>query len=182
MESLAKDVVVEMALNLLPVDLINFCITEKKYKKIVCDSKIFWLKKINKDYPNEIVTVENAKTAYMQKFRAVSIKIEKFIDNMFSEIFNESFLKFVNLEYKQLLYRSLYKLYNDTKNDLSKRTIKNSEELEEYFLDIFYDTIPLYVREFYPNEELGKTMEIKCQYFYPDLIRDEILKVDRYFR
>lgn len=174
MQSLPKDVAMEMALNLSPPDLINFCSTQKNYK-IICDSKIFWLKKFSKDYPNEKeITMENAKEVYVRKFRVVSIKIENFIDEMISEIFNKSFIKFINIEYKKSLYNNLYKLYTDTKNDLSKMGVSNRQEMDDYLYDQFYSKIPPYIREFYPNEQSGEEMTIKCQYFYTDLIRDEI--------
>ena len=49
METLPKDILFEIALELSGKDLIQLCKTSKKYKYI-CDSNIFWRKKIYKDY------------------------------------------------------------------------------------------------------------------------------------
>ncbi len=102
--------------------------------------------------------MENAKEVYVREFRAVSIKIEKFIDEMISEIFNKSFIKFINIEYKKSLYNNLYKLYTDTKNDLSRMGVSNRQEMDDYLYDEFYSKILSYIREFYPNEQSGEEM------------------------
>ena len=54
MESLPKDVAIEMALNLSPVDLIRFCSASKAQNRI-CNSRDFWRRKLEKDYKKKLL-------------------------------------------------------------------------------------------------------------------------------
>jgi hypothetical protein len=49
METLPKDVRIEIAMNLKPYELINFCVTEKKQSKEICESEFFWRRKLQRD-------------------------------------------------------------------------------------------------------------------------------------
>ena len=82
MEGLSKDITREILLNLSPPDIINFCLTNKEKKTIICDSNEFWFKKLEKDYPSELrdgTPVNDAKKRYINRFTYVSKNIENLV-------------------------------------------------------------------------------------------------------
>ena len=130
MESLPKDVVIEMALNLSPDDLINLCSVSKSLNRI-CNSNDFWRRKLEKDYPEEVfhsyiteIPIENPKQIYINKFTFVTKKIHIFIPNFISEFFHEDFKNFLTQEYNNKLYLSLYEIYENMKN------YKNEDDID----------------------------------------------------
>ena len=130
MESLPKDVVIEMALNLSPVDLIRFCSASKAQNRI-CNSNDFWRRKLDKDYPGDFAAgtiLTNPKELYIKRFTYVSRKIEEFMENIIKESFPENFSRFLNTEYRKELYLKLYKLYEMVKNE----EYKDEGEEEQY--------------------------------------------------
>ena len=88
MEGLPKDIVIKLALELSPPDLINFCLVDKKFN--ICDNKDFWRQKIQIDYPyvfeyysRQNRPLANPKNTYIRKFTEVFRAIEKSIDIQF---------------------------------------------------------------------------------------------------
>lgn len=59
MENVPKDIINELALNLSLKDIKSFCLTSKKFNNIVCDSELFWKKKLFKDHPN--INIQNVR-------------------------------------------------------------------------------------------------------------------------
>ena len=93
MESLPKDVAIEMALNLSPPDLVRLCSASKAQNRI-CNSNDFWRRKLEKDYPEEVfhsyvteIPIENPKQIYINKFTFVTKKIHVFIQILFPNFF-----------------------------------------------------------------------------------------------
>lgn len=83
METLPPDVLRKIALEMSPPDLIKFCSTEKRMNVNICDSKDFWLKKLEIDYPEALIITYrdglpliNPKRTYIRKFTEVSKLIE----------------------------------------------------------------------------------------------------------
>ncbi len=147
METLPKDISREMALNLSPADIVNFCSTNKKFNKEICDSNDFWRRKLEKDYPEEmknIGEIKNPKNVYMKRSQYIFKLIEDFIPKMIENEFG-NFAIYLNDKYKKDLFKSLYKMYLD----------KNWDYEDEFFT--FYN----YVKGFHPPEpDDDKTIEL----------------------
>ena len=138
METLPKDVAIEMALNLSPPDLINFCAASKIQNR-VCNSNDFWRRKIHKDYPETIgQVIENPKEFYIQKFTYVSRNLEKLQEMIIAKSFPFRFSKYLTNEYRKDMYFSLYLIYEMVKN---KQKDKEGEYM--YVVEQLDDLIPI---------------------------------------
>lgn len=123
MEGLPKDVLMETALNLSPPDLISLCATNKKQNDALCNSEIFWRRKLEKDYPEEFLQfyisghpVQNPKKIYINRFTYISRQLEMLIDKFIDSAFGgRRFRTFMNDEYRKGLYRALYTVYEETR-------------------------------------------------------------------
>ena len=158
MNTLPKDVTVEIALNLKPVDLVKFCVANKKTNSRICDSKDFWRRKLVKDYPDEMkeieedAVLENPKKIYMQRFRYISAKIEEFMEQMISIIF-EDFEKFLNDKYREHAFDILYELYEIFPTLMSRKLDEYpNEEVRNITLDVFFD----FTDDFFPPDMSGQ--------------------------
>ena len=144
MESLPKDVMAEMALNLSAPDVIKFCSASKSQNRI-CNSNDFWRRKLEKDYPEELLDfyqtgepVDNPKQVYINKFTFLSRKIEEFVEELIEKIFNKNFSKFLTAEYKKEIYSRLYKIYEAVKNN------KNSDvDIDDIIIHYLEDYVPV---------------------------------------
>ena len=151
MESLPKDVMAEMALNLSAPDLISLCSASKSQNRI-CNSNDFWRRKLEKDYPEELfefyksgTPVENPKQVYINKFTFLSRKIEEFVEEFIEKIFQDNFSKFLSKEYKNRLnYKSDSGLLKQNRN-LSNPVPINSEPFQPSHLSVNF---PFYFRIF----------------------------------
>lgn len=82
-----KDVIRELAINLEPNDLVNFCQTSKRMYETVCNSQDFWWRKLQKDYP--MVTDLYGGTAeeiYKGLTTTIDLKNFTLTDNAFFDI------------------------------------------------------------------------------------------------
>ena len=152
MESLPKDVAIEMALNLSPPDLINFCSASKAQNRI-CNSNDFWRRKLDKDYPGDFAPgtiLTNAKELYIKRFTYVSREIEEFIEKIVNTVFPENFSRFFNKDYKKELYLKLYKLYEMVKNEEYKEEGEDEEDRSQYE----YDRIQEELWDYIPHNSL----------------------------
>ena len=143
MESLPKDVMAEMALNLSAPDVIKFCLASKSQNRI-CNLNDFWRRKLDKDYPGDFApgtVLVNAKELYIKRFTYVSRKIEEFMEKIIKETFPEKFSRFFNKEYKKELYLKLYKLYEMVKNDEYKEEGEDEEDRGRYEHDRIVDEL-----------------------------------------
>ena len=153
MDNLPKDVTVEIALNLKPADLVKFCSVNRKTNSRICDSKDFWRRKLVKDYPEEMKEIEdtvldNPKKLYMKRFRYISSKIEEFMEQMISIIF-EDFEKFLNDKYRKHAFDILYELYEIFPTLISRRLrLYPNEEVRNLTLDVFFD----FTSDFFPPD------------------------------
>ena len=170
MENLPKDVIVEMALNLLPVDVVNFCIVSKLQNKF-CNSNDFWRRKLEKDYAEEVfhsyvteIPIENPKQIYINRFTFVSKKIEAFIPNFISDFFHEDFKNFLTQEYNNKLYSNLYDIYENMKN------YKNEDDID------MNDMIVIKLRPFVPHNAAYEDLVTSIRPLIENLI--EIESVD----
>jgi len=120
MERLPKDVTFKIALDLSPQDLINFCVTEKKKFKNICDSENFWRLKLEKDYPELYKRipkpVKDPKRRYIKEFTFVSRNIEQTINGIITgfylDVFYKNVVKYLDLaKYQKDLYEIIYKVY-----------------------------------------------------------------------
>ena len=143
MESLPKDVVQEMALNLSPADLIEFCTSSKKYNKILCESETFWRRKLEKDYPEVVYQVQhkiggdvsivvkrikNPKELYINKFKHISQELEEAIERIIRRFYGEHFRAFFTEKYKTDFLKSLYTAFQKVQ-DLTGDEVDNQEEI-----------------------------------------------------
>ena len=137
METLSKDVAIEMALNLSAPDFISLCSASKTQNRI-CNSNDFWRRKLEKDYPEELLqfyqtgeVINNPKELYINKFTFLSRKIEEFVEELIEKIFQKNFSKFLTKEYKKEIYSRLYKIYEASRvgdADIDDITIHYLEE------------------------------------------------------
>lgn len=85
LETLPKDVLVLLALRMSPPDLMNFCLTKKRFNESVCNNRDFWVEKLKRDYPYAISLSErglrlvNPKNTYIRNFTEIQKAVEEFI-------------------------------------------------------------------------------------------------------
>lgn len=138
MQTLPKDVRFEIAMKLKPYELINFCISEKKQNREICESEVFWRRKLEKDYPEEFKSnkmVKNSKQRYMERFTYVSRAIEKFIPQLITDTYGELFNDWLNDAYVQELYNDIFDLYYETTNinkEIDRGKIENSRLMTRF--------------------------------------------------
>lgn len=108
MESLPADIQRKIALDLSPGELFTLCL-DNTYKKNICESREFWLLKLERDYPNMLnyfnrhgMKIKNPKDTYINKFTKYSEAAERFINNWYLP------------EERQDNYNLLYKLYKES--------------------------------------------------------------------
>ena len=150
MEGLPKDVTAEMALNLSPPDLISFCSSGKFANRAVCDSEVFWRRKLEKDYPGEFlnfyrkgIPVENPKKLYMINFTFISKEIERFIPELIENVFGTSFRSYLTADYKEDFYDTLYYYFDHlSKIDYEDERFSDEEYKERLFRENFFSLIP----------------------------------------
>ena len=133
METLPKDVRMEIALDLSPPDLIRFCTTETKQNKEICESETFWRQKLEKDYPEELlyfydnnIPVNNPKKLYIDKFTFLSSEIENYVDE-FIHLFLEKISKYLTKQYKEDLFNVIFDVYSQ----ILKEKAFDEDEIDE---------------------------------------------------
>ena len=131
METLPKDPLTKIALELSPPDLINFCSVSRKNNICSSENKDFWRLKIQRDYPKVFnyykrrgIVLVNPKNTYIRKFMEVSVIIENFIAENF---------KHLNNDQKNELFRKLYKIYHTNDINLEYKTF--GSVIKEYVLN-----------------------------------------------
>jgi hypothetical protein len=65
LESLPKDLLIELSLELPISDIFKLCQSSNKFNSLICNSNIFWQKRILKDF-NELVNLNEAKRIYKE--------------------------------------------------------------------------------------------------------------------
>ena len=161
MEKLPKDVVQEMALELAPPDLIEFCLSSKQHNKIICQSEVFWRRKLERDYPETIYNVNftegkemtitkkhisNPKAFYINKFTHISGILEELMKNMIDRFYGDQFHHFFNETYKSKLFKSLYKTYEELRKLYATTEDPHSDEI----YGIIYDN----TNSFFPRARI----------------------------
>ena len=179
MESLPKDVAIEMALNLSPVDVIRFCSASKAQNRI-CNSNDFWRRKLDRDYPGDFLPgtiLTNAKELYIKRFTYISRRIEEFMENIIRDAFPENFSRFFNKDYKKELYLKLYKLYEMVKNEEYKEDGESEEDRHIYESDNINDELTAYI----PNSSLTgyESIDIRLHRFLYELIEEQKLNKNK---
>lgn len=54
MQTLNKDILIYLALDMDIPTLFNYCLVNKRINNIVCENNTFWMNKLNNDYPNTV--------------------------------------------------------------------------------------------------------------------------------
>ena len=88
MESSSKDVLVKIALEMSLKDILNLCLTNKRFNAYICNNESFWLNKILRDYPNVTNYKEFGSTnkeRYMNLSKDIVIDISIKIENTMTE-------------------------------------------------------------------------------------------------
>ena len=52
MEQLSKDAIIQIALTLEMEHLLNYCLTSKRFNRLICDNDEYWLLRLAQDHPN----------------------------------------------------------------------------------------------------------------------------------
>jgi hypothetical protein len=89
MESVPKDLLFDIALNLNTLDLINFCKVQKRHNQYICNSERFWKTKLLKDYPN-YEEIGNKQDSFKYEYIKVHL-FYTFIDRKAQELINKYF-------------------------------------------------------------------------------------------
>ena len=147
MDSLPKELTIEIALNLKPADLVKFCAGNRKISERVCDSKDFWRKKLVQDYPEEMkelkrIVINNPKEVYMKRFAFISKSIEDFIPKYLDITFSPANTKRINNVFRKKFYKALYELYIDVSENYNTTLkdpiyVNNEEDLQSDFFFAF---------------------------------------------
>ena len=89
MESLPADIQRKIALDLNPAELFRLC-SDDTYKQTICESREFWLLKLERDYPDMLnyynrhgMKLQNPKNTYIKKFTKYSESVERFVNNWY---------------------------------------------------------------------------------------------------
>jgi len=141
--NLTKDIQRKIALELSPVDLINFCVTNKTFNASICNSKEFWIQKLEIDYPEELLPIyqgkkiDNPKSIYIKRFTEISNEIEKIIPMFIEDVFG-LVSKFLKEEYKTELFKILFNTYLRLK-ELNEKNIEDIDEYNDERSDIILD-------------------------------------------
>lgn len=83
LSDLNRDNVMLLGLKLNYDEINNFCQISKKFKTLICDNNIFWMNKLNKDYPQTIGKFSmntNFKKIYLSLHLKKRSKFEAYID------------------------------------------------------------------------------------------------------
>jgi hypothetical protein len=101
METVPKNVMINLALKLNFKDIKSLCLTSTRFNEIICESKIFWRKKLIKEYPNiDISNVSEFKKLYFylnEKIEDVNVKVKEgqfFIDDIEMEKYGKYFTEY----------------------------------------------------------------------------------------
>lgn len=107
MQSFPADMQRKVALELTPSELFKMC-SDDTFKRTICDSKEFWLLKLEKDYPDMFryykkhsMKFANPKNTYVKKFSKYSEAVEHFVQ------------KFYPVEQRQEKYNLIYQLFRE---------------------------------------------------------------------
>ena len=115
----------------------------------------------------EDIILSNPKKVYIERFVYVSRKIEEFIDQM-EILFFEDFRQYLNEEYQQDLFNTLYKLYENLLETMTAKLDRYpNEEVYNLTINVFFD----YVSPFFPPD----SSYLRERNLYPlvvDLIAD----------
>ncbi|GAG82283.1 unnamed protein product, partial [marine sediment metagenome] len=153
--------------------------------KEICESDSFWRRKLEKDYPQEIIEVrkkgieviKNPKNIYIRRFTSVAYKIEKFISVLINFYFGERYNQFLSKEYKEQLFKAIYTGYeNIIYSDFSNFSTSDIEDIKSHTIQ---DEIALFL----PSPKGYETTYTQTKEFYnvilPKFI-NEILKENIY--
>lgn len=186
MENIPKDISVEIALNLSPIDIVRLCATNKKFSREICNSNDFWRRKLQKDYPDETRQIEgqilsNPKNVYITRFTAVSKLIEDFIPEFIEIVFGD-FGKYLNEKYREDAFTAIYDVYEDVNKNyataIKKRIEVSGPELHpddenDEKTSFFWDnTVSIF-----PSQDMeGEILEI----LFPLIVKliDEFLRIN----
>ena len=171
MNILDKNVQMEIVLNLSPVDIVKYCSTGKSQYENICNSNTFWRRKLEKDYPQEMIdlqrngikTIQNPKKLYMERFASISYKIEKFVLETIKFFVGEKFIKYFTQEYKDDLYYAFLNGYNDI---LIYDYSENPNDKTEIMHDIMVDDIASLL----PNDGAFETTYGQTEVYFNDLL------------
>ncbi len=121
MEDLPNEIIYNIALDMNLKDILNSCLTSKKFYNIICDNENFWVTKLKRDF-NILhdANISSAKEYYRNLLlRIKEAKKEYFalvqISETFKNISNGQFLKFPNgmKFYRQDISNLFYKWKDD---------------------------------------------------------------------
>ena len=168
MNKLPKDVKMNIALELSPPHLIQFCLSNKGNN--ICNSKHFWRRKLEKDYGIDVSSniIEDPKKLYIEKFTYVSREIERIVQALLDSEFS-GFQKYLNDSFKKDLYTNFMDTYLRISEDKNNFELENSENGEDDFVSIFLDD----EHEGYRDGIITDIADIAL----PDLLQDDYYQI-----
>ena len=138
METVPKDVVELMTNDLLPQELVNFCISNiHPNVKQLCNDNAFWVRRYNKDF-RYFATIHfddlntNAKQRYLQLFTLVSREAEfaaEYILNLYGDI-----KKFLTKEYKDNLYNYFFRHIIEIFEEISDLRNTDRDDIIDWYV------------------------------------------------
>lgn len=129
MEKLPNDILSEIALKLEFEELFKFCLTNKRFNRVIYNSQPFWFRKFHKDFPIFVKLYldlnVNAKQRYLEIFHKISIHTEKMVNEVLIKIQNIS--KYLSSEYRKDLHKFLFNMLSQVRKPIS---------YDNFYLDI----------------------------------------------
>lgn len=177
MESLPKEIVMEIVIKLTVKEILNFCLTSKQYYELILLSETFWRRKLEIDYTDKFlkfyrsgIPVKNCKAKYIRRFNYTNKMINLFVEEFITMSFKRDFVIFLNDKYKKELFVTVSSLYQDFRN-------------KKYQTDDDDEPIREKLNKYYPGDldsnEYDSLIE-HTQYFFDYLImKDEKRKAKR---
>lgn len=77
MDFLDKNLIILLALEFNPEDIINFCLTSKRYNESICKNSIFWMNKLYNEYPDIQMSLKGMRNVDYKKIYLSLMRKEK---------------------------------------------------------------------------------------------------------
>ena len=183
-----KDMQRKIALELEPHDLVNFCLTNKEYKRNICDSKYFWREKLSRDYPFLIVFANkiDPKKLYVKRFSWISRQIETLTDRFIDDVYGIIILDKSTRKNFYRVFMKMYQILQDEEEEYEEAEAQEAEAQEdseneyesqnEILMDLFENLFPPFGRG---TEVFGDLFYLYKERLNKIIVEETILSIDQ---
>jgi hypothetical protein len=123
-KEIPKDILIQLALELDILSLLNFCKSSKRFNTITCQNNLFWFNKLNKDFNYSDTKIYNKDTNYRNLYEMVIGRLtfyEVFLSECNGQNQPPKFWPFIHKAYVKSLNDEDYKNLNKKYPDLKER-------------------------------------------------------------